>query len=85
MDQHKRCKDCKHYKECCFSKDLKKSQWYMYHHVNKGTGDCWESNKKGDCRKCPMYNSTWDCDRHCFSDPVGSVRVVKAWKERHGK
>lgn len=39
----------------------------------------------GGCEKCPMYSSTWDCDSHCFSDPVGSVRVVKAWKERHGK
>jgi hypothetical protein len=41
--------------------------------------------ENGGCLKCPMYSSTWDCDRHCFSDPVGSVRVVKAWKERYGK
>ncbi|MBR4983950.1 MAG: hypothetical protein IKY94_15495 [Lachnospiraceae bacterium] len=39
----------------------------------------------GSCLKCPIYNSTWDCDHYCFLNPVDSVRVVKAWKERYGK
>ena len=35
--------------------------------------------KNGGCKVCPMYSSTWDCDRHCFTDPQGSIRVVEAF------
>ena len=45
----------------------------------------YSKEENGGCKKCPMYSSIWDCDYHCFSDPVGSVRVVKAWKEQYGK